>query len=106
MRFPVAEFVKIGTKAELPGEGEAKEFRVGEKTICVANIEGRCSAMDNVCLHRGGPLGQGVVMDGKVICPWHGWMWDPKTGEATHSPAAKIAVYPLKVEGDDVLVEI
>ncbi len=102
----MAQYVKIASKADLPDEGEAKEFTVGGKTICVANIDGTCSAMDNVCLHRGGPLGQGVVMDAKVICPWHGWMWDPKTGHATHDPTAKIAVYPLKVEGDDVLIEM
>ncbi len=102
----MAEFVKIGTKKDLPDENEAKEFHVGDKVVCVANVGGTCSAMDNVCLHRGGPLGGGVIVDGKVVCPWHGWMWDPKTGEAVHNPAAKVAVYPLKVEGDDVLIEV
>jgi len=102
----MAEFVKIASKADLPGNGEAREFAVGAKTICVANCDGGLSAMDNVCLHRGGPLGQGVVEDGKVICPWHGWQYDPKTGEAAHNRAAKVAVYPIKVEGDDVLVEM
>ncbi len=102
----MAELVKIGTRADLPGVNQAKEFNVKGQVICVANVEGTCSAMDNVCLHHGGPLGQGVVMDGRVICPWHGWMWDPKTGEAVHNPATKIAVYPLEIEGDDVLIEI
>jgi nitrite reductase/ring-hydroxylating ferredoxin subunit len=40
-----------------------------------------------------------------VICPWHGWEWYPKTGESD-PPGAKIAVYPVKIEGGDVLVEI
>jgi nitrite reductase (NADH) small subunit len=102
----MADFVRIASKADLPGSGEAREFAIGEKTICVANCDGALSAMDNVCLHRGGPLGQGVVEDGKVICPWHGWQYDPKTGEAAHNRAAKVAVYPIKVEGDDVLVEL
>jgi len=62
-------------------------------------------AMDNVCVHRGGPLGQGVVADGKVICPWHGWQYDPKTGVPLENPALRVAVYPLKVEGEDVLVQ-
>ncbi len=103
----MAEFVKIGSKADLPGSDEAKEFPCGEsKIICVANVGGEFSALDNVCLHRGGPLGQGVIADGTLICPWHGWQYNPKTGEAIHSPGAKVAVYPIKVEGDDVLVEI
>ena len=99
-------YVKIGTVADLPEDGHAKEFTVDGKVICVARVEGALSAMDNVCPHRGGPLGQGVVMDGKIICPWHGWQYDPKTGEAGHNPGVKVAVYSLKVEGDDVLVEI
>ncbi|HZR28557.1 MAG TPA: Rieske (2Fe-2S) protein [Terriglobales bacterium] len=102
----MANFVKIAGKNDLPASGEAKEFTCGDKMICIANIEGVLSAMDNVCLHRGGPLGQGIVDGGKVICPWHGWEYDPKTGEASHNPTAKVAVYPVKVEGDDVMVEI
>ena len=102
----MAGFVKIASRADLPGENQAREFTVGEKTICVANVDGECAALDNVCLHRGGPLGQGVVMDGKIICPWHGWMWDPKTGESPFNPAVRIAVYGLKIEGDDVLVDV
>ena len=82
------------------------EFTLGDRVICVANIAGEYCAMDNVCLHRGGPLGQGMVEDGKIVCPWHGWQYDPKTGVATHNPNAKVAVYPLKIEGEDVLVEL
>ncbi len=77
----MAEFIKIGSKADLPADGEAKEFEVNGTTVCVANVDGKLAAMDNMCVHRGGPLGQGVVMDGKVICPWHGWSFDPKTGD-------------------------
>ena len=97
---------KIASKSDLPAEGQAKEFTVAGKIICVANVEGEYSAMDNVCIHRGGPLGQGVVEDGKIVCPWHGWQYDPKSGEAAHNPNAKVAVYPLKIEGEDVLVEM
>lgn len=99
-------FVKIASKSELPGRDQAKEFTVGAKTVCVANVEGTLTAMDNVCLHRGGPMGQGVVEEGKIVCPWHGWQYDPKSGEAAHNSAARLKVYPIKVEGDDVLVEL
>ena len=102
----MSSFIKLTTESELPATNEAKEFRCGEKEICIANVDGEYSAMDNICLHRGGPLGQGVIEKGKVICPWHAWAWDPKTGEAAHSASAKIAVYPTKVENGDVLIEI
>jgi len=45
-----------------------------------------------------------VIEGGKVVCPWHGWQWDPKTGQAGHNPGARVAVYPLKVEGGDVMI--
>jgi nitrite reductase/ring-hydroxylating ferredoxin subunit len=40
-----------------------------------------------------------------VVCPWHGWAWDPKTGES-QAGGGKIAVYPVKIEGGDAMVEI
>ena len=98
--------VRIASQADLPAKNEVKEFPCGDKTICIANVNGTITAMDNVCLHRGGPLGQGVIEKGKVVCPWHGWAWDPLTGQAVHNPNAKVAVYPLKVENGEVLVEI
>ena len=98
-------FVKIAAESDLPAANQAKEFSCGEKTICVANVNGEISAMDNICLHRGGPLGEGIISKGKVVCPWHGWEWDPKTGEAGQ-PGVKIAVYPVKVERGDVLIEV
>ena len=97
---------RITSKSDLPADGQAKEFIAGDRTICVANVGGAYSAMDNVCLHRGGPLGQGMVEDGKIVCPWHGWQYDPKTGEAAHNPSAKVAVYRLTIEGEDVLVDL
>lgn len=97
---------KITAQSELPGPNEAKEFTCAGKEICIANIDGTYSAMDHVCFHQGGPLGQGTVEGGKVVCPWHGWAWNPATGEAAHNPRAKIATYPLKIESGDVLIEI
>jgi nitrite reductase (NADH) small subunit len=99
-------FIKIASKGDLPGRDQAKEFTVGGKTICVADVEGTLTAIDNVCVHRGGPIGQGTVEEGKIVCPWHGWQYDPKSGEAMHNPAARLKVYPIKIEGDDVLVEL
>jgi nitrite reductase/ring-hydroxylating ferredoxin subunit len=99
-------FTKLTTESELPAADTAKEFPCGGKMICVANVNGAVTAMENVCLHRGGPLGQGEIENGKVVCPWHGWQWDPKSGEAVHNPNARLAVYPLKVEDGEVMIEI
>ena len=104
--IPMPTFTKLTIQSDLPPADEAKEFPCGAKTICVANVNGAYSAMDNVCLHRGGPLGQGMIEGGKVVCPWHGWAYDPKTGIPDQNPNVKVAVYPLKIENGDVLIEI
>ncbi len=102
----MANIIKLTTEAELPPSDEAKEFPCGAKAICVANVRGVYSALDNVCPHRGGPLGQGMIEGNKVVCPWHGWAWDTKTGQAVQDPSMKVAVYLLKIEGGEVLIEI
>ena len=99
-------YVKLTTQSELPAVGEAKEFELGDKTICVANVDGTITAMDNVCLHMGGPLGQGYIESNKIVCPWHGWEYDPKTGALGDDPKSKLAVYPIKVENGEVWVEV
>src|ERR1051326_5976918 len=97
---------RICAKSDLPENNQAKEFTAGELMLCVANIGGEYSAMNNFCAHRGGPLGQGPVMDGKVICPLHGWMYDPKTGIPEDDPHRRVAGYPRRVEGEECFVEV
>jgi nitrite reductase (NADH) small subunit len=99
-------YTRVANESELPNPGEAKEFEVNGKTICVANIDGTMCATDNVCLHEGGPLGQGYVDGNKIVCPWHGWEYNAKTGELFDDPKSKLDVYPIKVENGDVLVDI
>lgn len=102
----MSERVLLCKVQELPAEGEAKEFALGSRMLCVARVNGELAALDNVCLHRGGPLGQGTIEGGKIVCPWHGWAFDPKTGEAGHSKLAKVQTFPISVEGDQVFVDL
>ena len=102
----MANFVKIAAKSELPSTGEAREFACGDKMICVANIDGTLTAMDNVCLHRGGPLGQGVADGGKVICPWHGWSYDVRSGAFTVIPTLKVKTYRVQKQENGIFGEV
>ncbi len=101
----MSELVRICAKGDLPRRGEAKEFDVHGKVLCIANVDGVIRALDNECPHRGGPLSEGLIEVGKVVCPWHAWAWDPATG-ATAESNQKVAVYPVTVEGEDVLIEL
>jgi nitrite reductase (NADH) small subunit len=102
----MSEWLKLCSRAELPAEGTAKEFALRDKTLCVAMIDGKPLALDNVCPHRGGPLAEGTIEDGKVVCPWHQWEFDLATGAATDSPDIKAVTYALRQDGEDVLVEV
>jgi nitrite reductase (NADH) small subunit len=99
-------YTKLTVESELPSPGEAKEFEIHGKTICLANIDGTMCAIDNVCLHEGGPLGQGYVEGNKIVCPWHGWEYNAHTGELFEDPTSKLDIYPIKLENGDVLVDI
>ena len=102
----MAEWTRLCGKSELPETDEAREFPLGERLVCVANVNGSYSVMDNVCLHQGGPLGQGVIVRGKVVCPWHGWAYDPATGEPDRRLGMRVQTYPIKLDGEDVLVQV
>jgi nitrite reductase/ring-hydroxylating ferredoxin subunit len=63
-------------------------------------------ATQNECVHRGGELGDGIVSSGRVVCPLHQWRFDVKTGGCELSPGTFIRTYPVRVEGDRVLVDL
>jgi nitrite reductase/ring-hydroxylating ferredoxin subunit len=54
----------------------------------------------------GGPLGQGYVDGNKIVCPWHGWEYNAKTGELFDDPKSKLDVYPIKLENGEVLIDM
>ena len=86
--------------------GTIREFQVEGKAIALANVGGKFYAINNTCLHRGGPLGQGV-MDGNIVtCPWHGWQYDVRTGENEFDRAIKLRCYEVRVEDGDVKVAV
>jgi len=98
-------FVKVAVVSDV-APGNMKEITVNDKTIALCNLDGKFYALDNICLHRGGPLGQGYLDGEKVECPWHGWQYDVKTGATVMNPGMQVATYEVKVEGSDVLVAV
>ncbi len=100
------QLVKVAQTSELaPGEGKTVE--VEGQNIALFNVDGTFNAIDNTCTHVGGPLGEGDI-DGEIVtCPWHGAGFNVKTGAVTNPPAGSdVRSFPVKVEGDDVLVEL
>jgi nitrite reductase (NADH) small subunit len=81
-------------------------FQAEGREICVANDGGSYAAIDNVCPHRGGPLAEGTLENGRVLCPWHAWAFSVKDGAAEHDAAQTVEVFPVEIQGDQVLIAI
>lgn len=101
----MSEFVTVAQTTEVgPGTGTVAEVK--DQAIAVFNVEGTFYAIDNTCVHRGGPLGEGELEGDTVTCPWHGWQYNVKTGVSLNNPSACVKVYEVTVEGTDVKIRL
>ena len=102
----MAEFRKVAKAEEIP-PGQGKTVEVGGNQVALFNVGGTFYAINNVCSHAGGSLGEGFVEEDQVECPWHGARFNVKTGEALTPPAfEKVASYKVRVSGPDVEIEL
>ncbi len=99
----MADFIKATTTADVkPGTGIVAD--VNGQAIAIFNVGGTFFAIDNTCVHRGGPLGEGELAEDIVTCPWHGWEYNVKTGACENNPSACVKTYQVRVDGADVKV--
>jgi len=98
-------FERAAKVSDIPA-GALREVQIGAKTIAVANVSGKFYAISDVCLHRGGPLGQGELANSVVTCPWHGWQFDVTNGKLVQDPRMSVACYPTELRGDEIYVDI
>ena len=97
--------IRIAGVAELPPEGELREFLSGPEPVCVANVGGVFTALGNACPHRGAPLSSGCIADGKLICYWHGWEFRLSDGACDPPGRPPAKVFELVIQGDDVYLK-
>ncbi|MFQ5816509.1 MAG: Rieske (2Fe-2S) protein [Terriglobia bacterium] len=103
----MAQFFKVGTKAEFEGLQAGKLVEAGGQSIAIFNLGGTLYAIENTCPHRGGPLSEGMLAGDQVICPWHGSQFSVKTGAVITPPARQgVKSFSVRVTGDDVEVEV
>lgn len=92
-----ADFLEIAPLSELP-TGERLFLEIEGRAIVLFNIAGQVFAIGDVCTHDNGPLGDGEVEEGEVVCPRHGARFDLRTGQANGLPAVvDIPAYPVRV---------
>ena len=97
-------FVRAARKDEIPA-GAIREFQVDGLTVAIANIGNKFYAINNTCLHRGGPLAEGQLQGVAVTCPWHGWQYDVTTGKLVMNPTIGVKTYVIEARGEDLWIE-
>jgi nitrite reductase/ring-hydroxylating ferredoxin subunit len=81
------EWTPVLADAEL-GEGERRVVFAGEATVLLIRDNSKLYALANTCSHAGGPLNEGELVEGCVVCPWHGSSFRLIDGSIVHGPAS------------------
>ncbi|MCH7574365.1 MAG: Rieske 2Fe-2S domain-containing protein [Candidatus Marinimicrobia bacterium] len=87
-------------------DNRVRTVTAGTQQICLVNHEGALTALDNRCAHQGGPLGEGQLEDGWVICPWHAYQYDPVTGKAPEGFEDRVDPYPIEIRQNGIFVGV
>ncbi len=98
-------FKRVGSLAECK-PGWVMEAKIDKHPYAICNHEGEIHCLDGECPCTGGPLGQGAIRHDMLVCPWHGWRFDYRNGVCAYDDSIKIAKYPVKIEGEDILVDV
>ena len=86
--------------------GRIAEARAQDSTYVICNAGGELYCLSGVCPHAGGPLGQGSLEGYQLVCPWHGWKFDCRTGLSTPGKTLKLPVFPVKLQDGMIVIEI
>jgi 3-phenylpropionate/trans-cinnamate dioxygenase ferredoxin subunit len=102
----MSDFVRVAKVSDVPDPGR-ELVDVDDRLIVLLHFGGEFFAIDDVCTHDGGPLGEGKLEDHTIACPRHGAKFDIRTGNALTMPATRPThVHEVRIDGDDVLVRV
>ncbi|MEZ4775530.1 MAG: ferric reductase-like transmembrane domain-containing protein [Bacteroidia bacterium] len=96
-------FVRVCDLAEIPDK-RAKMILAGGENIAIFRYGNHLSAISNICKHQNGPLGEGKIVNGCIVCPWHGYEYKPEDGTSPPPFKEKVATYDLLMRGTVVYV--
>ncbi len=100
-----SEWVIAGAQAKLPKTGVQAVYPRGVATLLIRRDD-ELYAIANRCAHMACPL-EAAKLDGYTLtCPCHDWRFDVRDGHFLDAPEISVPTYPVKVEGDDVLIEL
>lgn len=100
------DFQRVARLSDIPDPGRMV-VEVDDQLVVILHVGGEVFAIDDVCTHDGGPLGEGELDDHTIACPRHGAKFDIRTGAALTMPATRpTKVHEVKVEGGEIFVKM
>ena len=99
------QWVKVLEASEL-SSGEGRAVVAGDRRLALFNYSGDYYAIDDTCPHEGGSLSEGVLHEGRVICPLHSWVFDVRTGRCPRESHEPVNTYPIRCSAVGVEVQI
>jgi nitrite reductase (NADH) small subunit len=87
-------------------DGAATRVVLDERAVMIVSWEGALLAVTDVCPHNGASLSEGVLRDGCVTCPSHFWRFSIVDGAKQGDPRTHLAVYPVRVTGGWIEVDL
>ena len=87
---------RLGSAADLQ-KRDLQQLEVGRTLIALSYRNGEFGAVSGRCNHAGGPLGQGLLKDDYIVCPWHSWMFHRLTGKAQPGIPAAVPQHALLI---------
>lgn len=99
-----AEWVDVGEVATI-ADGRARTVSVAGERVAIYRYGDKLSAISSVCRHQNGPLGEGRVVDGCVVCPWHGYQYRPQDGRSPEPFTERVPTFRVRVDGGRVLLD-
>lgn len=91
---------------DLPGDDRVRSVVVDGRSVAMTRCSGRLGALENHCPHQGGPVGEGSIENGWLRCPWHGYDYDPLSGEPPEGFSDAVTAYAVDERADGVYVEL
>jgi len=98
-------FVTVARTGEIETR-RGRQVTVDGRWVALFNLDGAYHAIDALCLHRGGPLADGVLGGCVVTCPWHGWQFNVTTGAMIQDPGVGVTCHDTRIVGDEVQVRL
>lgn len=98
-------FVPVGQVGDFVS-GQGRMVTVNGRHVALFRLGDEFFALDNMCLHRGGPLCEGPIARDVVTCPWHGWSYEIRTGTMVQDPRVGVSKHDVQINGDLVTVRL